>query len=171
MSSVRRSAKSERSPSVTEYALVVLVMGMIGLVGVPKRQTVDASTSTREVIEDLSSLRRAIARYEDDHGRFPGADAGEVSSEVFALQLTKRTDAEGNVHLRGGEAAPLGPYLREIPDNVLTGLASVDVLEHDEPFASQPNRRTGWTYQPATGEIRANSAELLPGTRTRIYDL
>lgn len=131
---------------------------------------------------NLATIRQSIERYHLQHsGRFPG-QAGE---QEFVRQLTAATDVEG---LPGGS---LGPYLRWMPRNPITGGSQIRVVESMPPRGTVVTRHSGSTWEcwtmlcsdpttslfgpdwilcPATGEIRANVAGVGP-SGTPYYEL
>ena len=168
-----RTPDDSRPPSLTEYALVALVMGTVGLVGIPRKPEADRSGPVRELVKSVDMLRGAIAAYAGDHGVFPGYDVtdGELSEETLVRQLTERTGPLGRSRVAPWAPHQFGPYLWELPANPFNQLANVRIVGDHEPFPAVPDGSTGWIFRPATGELRANTTGVLPGTDDRIYDL
>jgi hypothetical protein len=167
-----RNPDESRPPSLVEYALVVLVMGTVGLVGVPRRSDAPSPEPARRLAHSLGMLRGAIAEYGEDHGDFPGYDVteGRLSAETFVRQLTERTGPLGRTRLAPWAPRQLGPYLWDLPANPINRLATVRIVGDHEPFPA-PDGTTGWIYRPASGELRANAPGTLPGSDERLYDL
>jgi len=69
---------------------------------------------------DVQTIRSQVELYKVQHGgRRPGVDAqGRFDSQLFARQLTQRTDVQGNT-LAGKEdgSERFGPYLQRMPAN------------------------------------------------------
>lgn len=169
--------EDRRSPSATEYALVAIVMGAIGLVGLPRpdRSRPEAPVVAPTPVETaLVTLRDAVAAYRADHGRWPGSRAQDpqAASERFTAQLTRITSRRGEVAPHAWHpTARFGPYLFELPENPANGLASVRVLGPDEEVPTEPDGTSGWLFDPRSGTVRANGVGTVPGTRRRLYDL
>lgn len=175
MSRSRNRSRTEdgRPPTLTEYALVVLVMGAVGLVGVPRRQEAGERDQTPRLVRSLGLLRGAIEAYAEDHGEYPGYDVrqGGLSEANVQRHLTERTDELGHSPVNPWGPDPFGPYLWSLPVNPLNGRATIQVVGDHEPFPDAPDGRTGWIYRPATGDLRANVSGTLPGGEGRYYDL
>ncbi|MHC5077007.1 MAG: hypothetical protein ACYTFM_11350, partial [Planctomycetota bacterium] len=60
----------------------------------------------------------------------------------------------------GTPGYPLGPYLSNVPQNPFRVKRTIDVIEDNENFPSEPPDTFGWVYKPATMEIRLD----WPGT-------
>ncbi len=164
------STTQERTnPTITEYVLVVLVMGMIGVMAVPKgsptapKQDLYAQAATERLCTELDRFRAAIVDYYADHGVLPGYVPGQsrvrahgrASEKQFTLQLTRNTNGWGQPG--SGVRYPFDPVLWEgVPVNPVNGLDTVLVLDDETEFESEADGTTGWTYKPLTGELRAN---------------
>ena len=173
------------NPSPTEYALVVIVCGIVGLMAVPRMPTpapvpLAGLARVHQVQDTLEELRDAVYSYRLEHGVFPGygaigpgrlARAG-ATEDRFQVQLEGWSDVAGNASRKWNKKLTLGPYLVwGIPKNPVNGLSSVRVLADNEPFPDYADNETGWIYQPSTGEVRANCGGAVPGFDVLLYDL
>lgn len=149
--------------TLVELLIVVIILGILAAVVIP--QFGSASTEAKEsaLMTNLAALRGAIDLYRIQHAEtFPGDIAGVVSWANFETQLTTQTDVDGNA------GTDYGPYLRTgVPRNPINGLATG--IEGTIPAA--PDDTTGWYYEQATGEIRANSSGTGPSTGIDYFDM
>lgn len=121
----------------------------------------------------LMELRAVISDYKADHGAFPGrAPNGSSDPGWFERQLTLASNRSGETAENSQPTHPLGPYEPGgVPKNPITELSSVRFLAANEPWPAAADGSTGWTYRPATGEIRANALGTAFGTGRRYWDL
>ena len=107
--------------------------------------TTDAETNVTLV--NLRTLRSQIQVYQAQHsGKAPGASLEE---------LIRKTDHGGNI----GAGNPYGPYLPEIPENLLTQSSAVKVITNSPAQATDVSDTDGWLYNATTGEVWISHAE------------
>ena len=152
--------------TLIEILIVVVILGILAAIVVPELSS--ASRQAREGVlkDDLRFMREQIMRYRIQHDDvtpgYPGGSMAAVPTEAtFVAQMTRYTDLRGGVAGAYTEVFRYGPYLTRIPDNPLTGVATVLVVPNGAaipaPDSTQPY---GWMYKPETMEFRPNS----PGT-------
>jgi type II secretory pathway pseudopilin PulG len=119
-----------------------------------------------ELKSNVARLRVAIDRYYQDHGFYPcGNEAGMLTGdpEIFEQQLEWYTDAEGRVSREKTEEFCFGPYLNDLPEEVLTG--SDRVVIDTRSVRTRPSLAAavaggsgegGWYYEPKSGNLVAN---------------
>jgi len=149
--------------SLIELLLVVVILGIVGAIVVPKLS--DASTTTREntLKHDLRYLRTQIivfkAQHSDTAPGYPGGrNTAPPSEQDFLLQMTGFTDEFCNI--AGPKVANrLGPYISKMPKNPLNGMGTIMIVPNGSsmPPAGRPDNSSGWIYKPATLEIIPNS--------------
>jgi len=163
--------------SLVELVIVVVIIGIIAAIAVPRISGGAASSDESALKADLTALRNVIDRYAAEHGgTFPGAAAdglgGTVNSALaFVNQLSGYSNVQGQVSLTQDPAYRFGPYLRRVPPvPVGDNRNSVDVAidaTNSPPVVTTGSE--GWVYNPVTGEIIANS-DKANRANTRAYD-
>ena len=153
--------------TLVELILVVVMLGVIAAIVIPKFSSGKEQASESALKENLRVLRITISRYRAQHnGTNPGAasagDGGEAgSAAAFVNQLTKYTDILGDVSDTKDDTHVFGPYLKTgIPVcsvGAVDGKGDVKVVAVDSLV---PDRSTGWLYSTVTGRIIANTDEL-----------
>jgi prepilin-type N-terminal cleavage/methylation domain-containing protein len=168
MSTPLRLSRRQRGFSLVELVIVVVIIGIIAAIAIPRFAGASQGASEAALRADLRTLRGAIERYAPEHnGEWPayrpaGPDALHASYEAFERQLTQFTDSNGAADPARDASHPLGPYLSKIPPLPVGSragshkVASINYL--GTPGAA--GDEFGWEYSHYTGEIRVN----LPNT-------
>jgi prepilin-type N-terminal cleavage/methylation domain-containing protein len=135
--------------SLIELVIVVVIIGVIGAIAVPRTSSCAERSAESSLTADLSTLRRAIERYRAEHG-------GDHPTDVATIvaQLTQYTDAQGNTSTIKTATKRYGPYLRSIPA-IRLGKNKGSNAIRDNGIPGAGNQ--GWFYRPATGEFYANT--------------
>jgi len=171
--------KTRRAFTLVEIVVVVLILGIIATIAVPRvmRATVDDGETALK--QDLATIRSAIERYASDHrGTFPGAEADGAghkpgSELAFKNQLLHFSNQAGEVSKEKDPAFPFGPYLRgEFPRATAGPRADSDTVKMETAghLLSGKDGSTAWRYDTATGEFILNStARSADGTSLDAY--
>jgi general secretion pathway protein G len=125
--------------TLVEVLIVVVIMAVLAAAIIPQftDSTKDAKQSTGKF--NLHTLRGQLEVYRAQHnGEYPSA----------LSKLTVGTNAD---HSLGGT---LGPYVREIPDDSVTGSNAI-ATSTAYPI-TVTGTTGGWIYNATTGEIRIN---------------
>jgi prepilin-type N-terminal cleavage/methylation domain-containing protein len=165
--------RNAKGLTLIEVLIVVILMGIIAAVAVPRitPSTNEASINTLDT--NLAALRSAIEQYAAQHnGRFPGqyketdgttaviSDA--EAAAAFVAQLSQYSDKNGKTSAtKDAVNFPLGPYFRgSLPKNPLPTADSTVVADFDE-LGNIANTGatggTGWKVAVQTGQIIANN--------------
>jgi len=135
--------RSARAFSLLEIVVVVVIIGIVAAIAVPRMSSAASRSRVTALRADLAAMNRATEFYMAEHGgRHPAMDkTGAVSdsSTEFAARMVERTD-------EFGAPGPFyGPYLLRIPTNPLNGLSSVRV--DGAPAGAGTH---GWRFDTAT---------------------
>lgn len=143
-----------RAFSLVELVIVTVIIGIIAAIAVPRFSRAAETARENALVADLSLLQSAIDRYTTEHsGLSPGHDApGSPSSDGNDLiaRLLGTTDDTGDVVSSGY----LGPYLRRMPDNPYSSLATVRI-----GGAAAGANTHGWRFDPSSHVIQSDHAE------------
>lgn len=155
--------RSPRAFSLLEIVIVLILLGTLAAVVLPRLGGVADITRSAELRDTLRQLRTQILIYRAQHnGVAPGFPEGnprnEPTCDAFVSQMTGYTSPGGRVSSSRTAMARFGPYLTHMLANPLKGNAQIKFLRADEELRSAPGGAEGWVYQPATGLIAANSA-------------
>ena len=156
--------------SLIELVIVVVIIAIIGAIAIPRMSRGAAGAAESALVGDLAVLRNAIDLYAAEHGgAFPGTNSSTAtfSATLFVEQLTQYSNAAGETSDKKTTTSDTGttehyiygPYLRKMPP-LPVGLANkgeTGVVE-DTGTAVPGGATGGWFYNPATGEIRANTS-------------
>ncbi len=163
--------------SLVELVIVVVIIGMIAAIAVPRISGGAAASNESALKADLTALRNVIDQYAAEHNNtFPGAAVDGVGGTVnsalaFINQLTSFSNARGKVSSTADPGYRFGPSLRRIPplpvgDNRNSMEVAIDTANSPPVVTTGPE---GWVYNPLTGEIIANSDQA-NRNNTRAYD-
>ncbi|MCC6428724.1 MAG: hypothetical protein IT435_18120 [Phycisphaerales bacterium] len=140
--------RSARAFSVIELVIVVMIIGCIASIAIPRLVNASERSSNVALLADKAAMQRAIDIYIAEHlERCPatGADGVVSTNEAnFAARLTGKTKLTGEIDV----AALWGPYLRQIPTNPMNDKATCRV----DGAAAGANTH-GWRYDSAKRSI------------------
>ena len=153
------ACRPRRGMGRLEILIVLLVMGVLAALAVPKLANGAQVLRESRLKEQLRFLRTQIGLYGSQHlVVFPGYPDGEItqrpSAATFVEQLTHPTDEQGHTAAQRSERHCFGPYLEAIPANPLNNSAIVKILGPRDSFVA--DGISGWLYQPVTGQLEPN---------------
>lgn len=132
-----------RAFSLIELVIVIVIVGILAAIAIPRFTNAGESTTDAAVAADLDTLRKAIDLYHGEHlGKYP--DLARVGE-----QLTQYSDVHGNVSATRTGAYCYGPYVRAIPAlKVGPNLGSTGI-------SAAAGSNVGWVYDETKGHITA----------------
>lgn len=164
--------KGQKGLTLVEVLIVVILMGIIAAVAIPRFTTATNDAQDNALNANLATMRTVIELYAAQHqGRYPGqmketdgttavGSAAEAST-AFTAQLTQYSDTNGKVSATKDPLYPYGPYFRNgIPKNPLPANSNTVTADHTT-LATITNTGTvggtGWKVAVQTGQVIANN--------------
>ena len=133
--------------TLVEVLIVVVIVAILAATIIPR--LTDSSTDAKEALlrDHLRTLRSQIAVYKMHHKGIPPWGTNDME------QLTKATDADGNVSDTGlvDSTHPYGPYLKEMPVQPFSGSSTVSITTVPPTFTPAPGG--GWIYWIGKGKL------------------
>jgi len=160
--------------SFVELMIVIAVLGILAAIVLPEFQSYTTQAKGAAAKDDLRVLRGAIEFYAAQHrGVPPGYSNGDVtavpSRMVFVWQLSRASNAAGQIAEPGTPGYNLGPYLETLPRNPFNDMMDITMIGNSENLPAEATGDLGWIYKAAAKTIRLD----WPGTDTegvRYYD-
>lgn len=171
-----------RGFTLIELLIVVIIIAILAAIAIPQFSNSSADAQESALDANLATVRSAIELYRVQHSSvYPGVAAssggtaanctGTLGSAAVntpaALtdQLTKFSNAAGQTCTVAGTGFLFGPYMRAIPTEPTTSIATVAVI--NGPMTTPAANSTGWVYSLTSGQFNsANIANDRSGSRT-----
>jgi general secretion pathway protein G len=153
------SSRPTNAFTLVEILIVVVILGILAAIAVPKFSNASQIARENSLKEDLRMLRTQVGVYKANHADTPpGYPNGDTTQnptpQAFSDQLTQFTDGVGNTSATGSATFKYGVYLNQVPANPLNGLATVKIIGDADPLTA--DNTTGWLFQPSTGLLQPN---------------
>lgn len=141
--------KPRRAFSLIELVIVIIIMGVISAIAIPRMMKGADNADVTGLQADLAVLRGSIEMYRYEHAAFPQA-------VNIVAQLTEVTQQDGMPWATGEK---YGPYIVKVPP-LKTGTHKGDtgVVAVVGFPAAEDGGATGWLYDEAVGSIYANDS-------------
>jgi len=136
---------------MTDILIVTMLAVLIAAAAGPRFTRAGAERRLPELVSNLHRMRCQIELYRIEHGGLmPGQKeiGDDVTSESFVNALTEPDSVRAE------------PYLREIPPNPFVAGDAADDITIVNCMDAAPcgDAGTGWWFNAATGEFRANDS-------------
>lgn len=160
----KTSFKGPRAFTLVELVMVVVIIGIVSAIAVPRMSRTATYASANAMQATLMNVRTAIECYFAEHNSYPGYDpsSGAADGDQFVKQLTMYSDSQGKTNTVHTTTYKYGPYLRKpFPVNLANNLDTVYVKEkRSDP--SPGDGTVGWVAVLATGDfgVSATDAQL-----------
>lgn len=137
--------------SLVELVIVVVIIGIVAAIAVPRMSSAAARARATSLRADLAAMNHAADFYIAEHGGLcPAQDGlGAIASDGIELiaRLVDRTDGFG------ASGSQFGPYLMKLPANPFNGLSTVRI------DGAPPGAGThGWRYDSVNRSFRADDS-------------
>ena len=155
MANYRHNRMNQRGFSLVELVIVVVIMGIIAAIAIPRLSRGARTAGASALKGDLAALRNAIELYAAEHdGKYPDTNIvnqlTQFSNAVGTSFSPTKDVAGGNIY---------GPYLKEIPPlpvGTKKGTTGIHVASLGTDTPPQGGTSDGWWYNTISQSIRAN---------------
>jgi prepilin-type N-terminal cleavage/methylation domain-containing protein len=168
--------------TLIELLIVVIIIAILAAIAIPQFSVSTEDAKVAALDANLSTVRSAIEMYRVQHkntlpaknkstattGCPTGGVAGNAAADTpaaFTDQLTGYSNADGQTCTVPDPLFPFGPYLRAIPAEPGSGLATVSVKN----TAAAADNAGGWLFSTLTAKFQANNTKDKVGTAATPY--
>ena len=151
-----------RAFTLLELLAVVVILGILASVIVPRLTSATVQAREVSLAEALRTVRGQILLFESQHGgRRAGVPAaaptGPATEDEFVAHMTRVSDVAGRTAAAGTEGYPFGPYLPAIPVNPVNGKNTIQIVADDAPLPQEGDNSHGWLYQAGARTFRSDA--------------
>ncbi len=130
-----------RGFTLIEVIVVIVVLGIVASVAIPKYRDVTQETKKSACRSSLTELRSAISIYYSDRAVTAGAPSWPEIDSLRTIGVVMQF------------LIPPNPFQPNAPDSIVTGVTPGVTV----------GTRGGWAYKPSTGQIWPNTNTSIPG--------
>ncbi|MFA6133716.1 MAG: type II secretion system protein [Phycisphaerae bacterium] len=153
--------KKQMAFTLVEILIVVLILGILAAIVLPKVSNAAATARASMLADDLRTFRTQLAVFKGQHNvaaGYPGCDPAVAPTEAaLVLQMISASKGNGECAAAGTAGYPYGPYLREIPANPVNGKKTVEIIPDGGSLPGAADDSHGWVYQPSIDRLKADS--------------
>jgi general secretion pathway protein G len=158
-----RTMKHNRGFTLVEVLVVVIILGVLATVVVPRLSTATAAARYSMLADDVRIARLQIVLFRGQHHGispgYPGLVTTAAPTECAVVDhLTKSSTPAGEVADPGTDGFPYGPYMSRIPENPINGKATIHVIADNCAVPVAGDDSHGWIYQPSTCIFKADAS-------------
>ncbi len=155
--------RSKTGFTLVEILIVVVILGLLGVIVVPRFSNASATARASMLADDLRTIRTQIAVFRAQHlgvsAGYPDCDTSQAPTEAaFVAHMTMASKASGETAAPGTAGFRYGPYLREMTVNPVNGKNTVQVIGDAGAVPAAGDNSDGWIYQPATLTFKADAS-------------
>ncbi len=152
-----------RAFTLVEILIVVVILGIIGAIVIPKFSNASATARASMLADDLRTIRTQIVVFKGQHvgvsPGYPECDTSQAPTEAaFIEYMTRASNAAGEIADPGTPGYRYGIYLRSIPVNPVNDKNTVQIIADGAAFPTEGDDSHGWVYQPSTLKFHSDSA-------------
>jgi general secretion pathway protein G len=140
--------------TLVEILIVVIILGILAAIVIPQFTEASGQARISSLMTNLQTIRSQLLLYKTQHSDvYPGSTA---DATVFGKQLTTYSNMGGTTVATPDTAHTFGPYLQTVPANPVSNINTVTVVNNAGTAFAAPTADSGWWFNMATGEFRAN---------------
>jgi len=160
--------KDQSGFTLIEILIVVILLGILATIIIPQVSVSSDDAKLNAMKTNLANMRSMIELYYYQHSNtYPGLAVPSTkpsdvttTAHAFATQLTRYTDATGNISDSSDSTFVYGPYVKaEIPVNPFTtpnaNTVTIDNSETDITEKDSTGAGTAWKFYAKTGVLMA----------------
>ena len=160
----QKSVRSGKSGfTLIEILIVVVLIGIMAAMVIPKFSNAAAESRESMLLENLRILKAQVGVYRAQHWDvapgYPNGDTSNNPTEAdFVAQLTLYSDEDGVTNAVLTDRFKYGPYMREIPENPINGLPTVEIINDGGALPGVGDDSHGWICRPEDLTVLADAA-------------
>ena len=160
--------------TLVELIIVIIILGILAALAIPQFSTSTKDAEEATLQANLATMRSSGNLYYHQHGSdYPGAikvdgsgtaTVGADNPVAFTDQMVQYTAKDGETSANLDRVNfPFGTYYQQgLPNNPILNFNTVMVIDQVTPIiAADTDQSTGWIFNKATGELRANDTNYL----------